>query len=207
MKYRLLILFSFFFIAEIYSADVNFDSIEQSLQHLKQDTNRVNTLNSLCWCYIPIDINKSKTFCTESISLSKKLNYKKGLAKAVILMSSIYYEQGNYSECLDYNLQALKIREELGDRWGIAGANGNIGTVYQIMKRYDKALEYHQKALKIFQELNQEDPNEDNEFSIAGCYESIAGVLQQTGKENEAMKYLQNALIIYKHRDYKPSII
>lgn len=187
-------------------ANVNLDSIEQKLVLMKQDTNRVNTLNYLCWNYIPIDINKSKTICSESISLSNQLNYKKGLAKAVILMSNIYFEQGNYSQCLEYNLQALKIREELGDQWGIAGANGNIGTVYQIMKRYDKALEYHQKALVMFQKLNQ-NPSEDNEFSIAGCLESISSVYQETGKLKEAMQYLQKALSIYNRLDYKPNIV
>jgi len=207
MKKTFLIFFLIFINFCFCFASNNLDSIEQKLITLKLDTNRVNTLNYLSWNYIPINIKKSKIFCIEAISLARQLNFKKGLAKAIILMSSIYFEYGDYSKCLEYNLQALKIREELGDIWGIAGANGNIGTVCQLLKRYDKAIEYHQKALIMFQTLNQKKPSEDNKFSIAGCYMSIAGVYQEIGKKNDAMKYLQDALQIYNQLDYKPNII
>lgn len=187
--------------------ETRLDSVERQLKKMDYDTNRINILNYLSWNYIPIDIHKSKKYCKEAITLSRQLNYKKGLAKAIILNSNICYEMGDYLECLNLNLKGLKMREELGDQWGIAGANGNIGTVYQALKRYDKALEYHTKALKIFKELNLKNPSEENEFSIACCYVSISEVYQQFNKQDDAMKYLNEAVRIFTKINYKPYIL
>lgn len=170
------------------------------------DTVKVDLLNQICWNNINIDINKAKKYCTESIQLAEKLNYKKGLSKSVILMSSIFMNLGNYDKCLEYNLKGLKIREEIGDEQGAAGAYGNIGSVYTMMNQIDKALEYHIISLEKFRRLYSENPNNDDMFDIAICLLSIGDIYKSQKKYDYSMSSFSEALGLFQKLNHKPSI-
>ena len=190
-----------------YSQNRVLDSLQQLLSVKKEDDSiKVDLLNMLCWNNISVDAAKSKNFCEESIKLAEKLNYKKGLSIAVILMATIFFNQGNYEKCLEMNLQGLKIREEIGDEHGAAGAYANIGDVYGMMNQTDKALEYHLKSLDKFRELYSKNPNNDDAFDIAVCLLSIGEIYKGQNKNNEAMKCFQEALTIFEKLQHMPSI-
>ena len=83
----------------------------------KDDTVKVNLLNSLSEASIDISENeKSLLYSKEALSLSEKLNFKKGKSDAYHDMGRVYSHLGNHPEALKNNFAALKIREEMGDK-------------------------------------------------------------------------------------------
>ena len=183
------------------------DSLEKVLNTFPgEDSNKVNLLNTICWRYIPVDINKAKFFCEQAVSLSEKIHYQKGSAKACILMGNIMYEQGQYEKCLECNQKALAIREALHDEYGVASAIGNIGLIYQVMNQNEKALDYNLKSLHAFQEMFKKNPKDEYEFSIAGCLVNVGFAYNEIKKNDEAMKYFQEAYKIFEKFDSKTNM-
>ena len=76
-----------------------------------------------------------------------------------------YNLNGNYLKALDYQMKALKLKEEIGDKKGVAAVNDAIGLVYASYRPDDfkTPAEYHNKALKINKELK-------NEYGISTSY-------------------------------------
>src|ERR1051325_5545326 len=192
--------------SNLFSQDRHLDSLEKVLLRMPNDSNKVNLLNTVAWTYIQVDIEKAKKYSEESIHLAEKLNYKNGLPRAVIIISNIYFNQGNYEKSLELNLRGLKLREEQGDEHGVAGALGNIGSVYQMMRQINKALEYHLKSLEKFQVLYNKKPNDDDAFDIGVCRLSIGEIYKNQNKLDSSMKYFSDALSVFTKLNHRPNI-
>ncbi|MBI3502779.1 MAG: tetratricopeptide repeat protein [Bacteroidetes bacterium] len=205
---KFLLLFYFFILIIFFSiAQPILDSLEKVMKGLPEDSSKVDMLNILCWNYLTVNINKAFLFSEEAISLSKKIGYKKGLAKGYVLTGNIFYEKGELQKSIEEYHKGLKIREETGDKWGTAGVYGNIGHLYGLMKQFDKAIEYQQKSLSMFQQIEKENPSKDNQFSIAECLMDLGGIYKELKQYDSAMKNFQQALFIYEKDGYMPSII
>ncbi|WP_028552443.1 tetratricopeptide repeat protein [Paenibacillus sp. UNC451MF] len=63
--------------------------------------------------------------------------------------ASVSSTQEKYKEALDYQQQALQIREMLGDSRGISESLFHIGTVYERWQEIEKALHFYTKAFEI----------------------------------------------------------
>ena len=140
------------------------------------------------------------------MSLSEKISYKKGIAKALILIGNIYYEQGKYEKCLEYNLRTLKIREELKDEYGVASALANMGLISQVLNRQDEALDYYLKSLDAFREMNIKNPKKEYESSIAGSLLNVGFVYSEQKKFDDAMKYFQQAYSMFERLGSKTNM-
>ncbi len=116
---------------------------------------------------------------------------KKLLGRAYEGVGSVYMQTNYLDKALEYQLLALKIREELRDTISIAGNLSNIGNVYYMLQDYGQALQYHFKAQKLFNKLNQKD-------GIANCLVNIGCVYQAQGNLNKAIENYFNALKVYE---------
>ncbi|MBI2969003.1 MAG: tetratricopeptide repeat protein [Bacteroidetes bacterium] len=189
-----------------YSQNSGIDSLKTRLASPLPDSVRAMDMATLCWLYISFDIHKAKDCCNEALKLSEKISYKAGKAKALILLSSIFYEQGDYEKCLDYNLRGLKIREETGDIYGAASAMDNIGIIYTLTGNFTEALKYHYKSMIKFNELNSENPDDKFRFSLAGVLTNIGYVYNEQRVYDSAMVYFTRALKIFEAIGHKPVI-
>jgi two-component system, NtrC family, sensor kinase len=102
-------------------------------------------------------------------------------------MGNIYEEQGNYTEALENNLAALKIRQETGDKAGLAASYNNIGNIYGDQGNYPEALKNHFAALKIKEETG-------DKKSIGNSYNNIGSLYYNHRDYDQALKYHAAAL-------------
>lgn len=56
------------------------DSLLQVLATQSEDSNKVNTLNSLAWNYYSSNGNLSLSYAQQALALGKRISYKKGMA-------------------------------------------------------------------------------------------------------------------------------
>lgn len=62
------------------------DSLEGALKTAKEDTAKANLLNELSWRYAFNEPEKGVFYAKQSLQLSQKLNYKKGIATLTIIL-------------------------------------------------------------------------------------------------------------------------
>lgn len=117
---------------------------------------------------------------------SKFLNLK---ARAYVSIGNTFYEQGNYTEALKNNSEALKISKETGDRSDLAGIYNNIGNIYAALGNFPETLKNLFAALKIKEETG-------DKKSIANSYNNIGSTLYNQGEFVQALKYHFAALKI-----------
>src|SRR4051812_49208039 len=89
------------------------DSLTNVVKYLN-DTNKVNALNSLSVAFADTkDYKKAINYALQAKLLAEKLKSKRHIASSLINIGNIYFNQGNYSMSIVYNLKALRIAEEL----------------------------------------------------------------------------------------------
>jgi serine phosphatase RsbU (regulator of sigma subunit) len=129
------------------------DSLVQALSAMKEDTFKVNSLNSLSYQLFRTDADAAIRYGYESKSLSRKLGFRWGLAEAYKNTGLGYYMQGNYSDALINWEASLEIYTELGNEQRIANILSNMGSVYYTIGQHVEAIEYSLRALKLAERL------------------------------------------------------
>ena len=71
------------------------DSLITATLEMQDDTNKVNALNDIVWKIKTNDAETAKNLAEQSITLAKKLEYKKGSAYANKNLGVVYYYQGD----------------------------------------------------------------------------------------------------------------
>ena len=165
------------------------DSLLTELKKATHDTTKVNIYNNLFLEYEFTDTSKAKKYVQLALELSKKNNYKEGLAASYTNLGSFNEAQCNYKKVIEYYKKSLKLYEELGDKKGISMCYNNIGLIHWNQGNYYKALEYFQKSLKIIEELG-------DRKSMSSNYINIGVIHHLQDNYPKALKYLQKSLKI-----------
>ena len=164
------------------------DSLQTTLKNATGDTARADILYALSKAYWGNNPDSAMDFAKESLSLSEKIGYKKGMGNAYNSMGAANKNKADYLKALYYFESSMKIREEIGDKKGIAGSYGNIGLVYESQGNYPKALKNHFQSLKLNEEIG-------NKYGMAMSYNNIG--LIYTAQSNYALA-LKNHLASLK---------
>ena len=152
----------------------------------KADTNKANLLISIARATIS-EPEKSIGYAEEALSVSEKLNFKKGRSNAYHTLGIANNTLGRIPEALQNYFAALKIREEIDDKKGIAGTSNNIGLIYMYQNNYPEALNMFFKALKINEEI-------DNKQWIAANYNNIGIIYLMQNQYPDALNNFNAAL-------------
>lgn len=159
------------------------DSLLHILQQTTTDTAKINTLNKLSDEYRIIGeyLNALK-FGQQSLNLSKKIDYKKGVVSSYFNIGNSYFLQAEYPQALKYYLKCLKIIGLSGSKSKIANTYNNIGNIYEIQSDYPRALEYYLKCLKIREPLK-------DKWGIAESYNNIGNIYADQSNYAKALEY------------------
>lgn len=205
MKYCFIAIFAFFLLSTVIcktsEAKVQkyLDSIETSLEAMKEDSAKVQAYGKLFYQFEFTDSAKARDYITRSLALSKRLHYQEGLANTYMQFGFLNDDVGNYDEALLYYEKSLEVRFELKDQRGISIMQNNIGIIYKEQGRYPEALEQYHKALKIAE-------SSDNKYTMGLAYNNI-GILhdEQQNYEQSIIFYLK-AVKIAEELDNKGGV-
>ncbi len=176
------------------------DSLQTLLKTVKQDTSKANVLYELSKVYWHNYSDKAMDYAKQTLVLSEKIGFKKGLGNAFNSMGQVYLNKGDYLSALAYFKKSLKIMEVIGDKKGIAGSYNNIGIVYDNLGNYPDALQYYFAALKLREEIG-------DKKGIASSYNNIGGVYFDHGNYPAALKNYFASLKIHDELGYTLGIV
>ena len=183
-----ILLFSFRFLSFSQNQHI-IDSLHTRLKTAKQDTNKAKILNQLSIAYQGNNTDKAMDYAKQTLALSIKIGFKKGIGNAYNIIGGLYDDKGDYSSALEFFKKSLKIKGEIGDKNGIAQNYHNIGSIYVQQGKYPEALKYYFAALKTFEETK-------NKQGQANNYTSIGNIYFYQNNYPEALKYYNTSLKI-----------
>ncbi|MFX0093669.1 MAG: tetratricopeptide repeat protein, partial [Candidatus Hodarchaeota archaeon] len=142
-------------------------------------------------CRLKGEMDQSLAYFQQSLTLSKKIGNKRGIAESFHNMGNIYYLKTKLTESLEYYQQALLLREQINDKQGLAETLANIGLNYLERENFNQAMNYFQRALTLRKQIG-------NKIDIAKSIDNIAGFYFRKGQYNQALSNYQQSYNLRK---------
>lgn len=131
------------------------DSLKKILPQSK-DTSRVNILNALADEIHYENPKDAISLIEQALSLSKKIDYQRGIAESNDLLGRSYYELNEFKKTITFYLEAAKYYSLTKDSLKLASEYNEIGVVYKNQGEYQKALNYYNLSIDIFSSINNQ---------------------------------------------------
>jgi serine phosphatase RsbU (regulator of sigma subunit)/Tfp pilus assembly protein PilF len=191
---RIFLLISIFFLVAVQAWGQRYASRADSLVaqlSTQEDTFTAITLNELCWELKFSEPEKAKDYGQQALALSEKLQYTKGIVRALTRLGVVHVTQGEQSEALDYFMKALQLNEKTGNLQSAAAILNNIGIIYKDQRKFDDARTYFNKSLNYYRQLKHLEGEATALNNIGVCY-------QDQGQDLQAQPYFEKALTIFE---------
>jgi signal transduction histidine kinase len=124
-------------------------------------------------------------------ALSKKLNYKKGLAASASYYIVVLNNQGKFKEALELAKEALAIFEEIGSKRDRAVGYINVGSEWQYLSDLEAAAEHYLKAKNITDEIKDKRLQRIANNNLSSIFNSL-------GQYEKGKEYAALALVLAK---------
>ncbi len=205
----------------VYSQNNTIDSLKKILQTQKEDSNKVNTLNTICEkLFVSQDTAMMFKFANQAIVLADKINFAKGKATALGWIAYMYALRFNYPAARNYIQAALEIRKTQKDEKGVSDFNSFLATIYGTEENYPEALKIFYSNLKLLANIGNNAGTVDTWNNIGtvyylqenltealNAYQQSLKLLKGTGMKSKlAMTHCWIAGVYLKQGSYKKSL-
>ena len=111
-----------------------------------------------------------------------------------------YNRTGHTRKALDYNLEALEIRQAVvGDQTRVAESLNNVGRAYRVLGQTDLALKYYHDSLDLCLRLGER-------FGEAMLHINIGSVLDDLSRPQKAIEHFSRAAEIFREKE-RPDLV
>jgi tetratricopeptide (TPR) repeat protein/DNA-binding XRE family transcriptional regulator len=120
---------------------------------------RARTREGLCLTYLG-EYQQALTCSLAAIAVQRELMDKAdkyGTAETLKALGDTHHYLGNYSQAIDYHLQALELGRQLGDHYTEAETLTRLGDAYQAAAEPDAAQDAWRQAVAILDDLHHPD--------------------------------------------------
>ncbi|WP_108804964.1 tetratricopeptide repeat protein [Aquimarina sp. Aq107] len=194
MKFSTFILFIFLFsLQNIYSQnDKKLDSLLKAYHSHKDDSVKAITINLLFNHFLYNNQEKAKKYALEQLELSKKIDFSKGIAKALNNLAVYYSNTDKVDSSKTFYLKSLKIYDQNQNFDGITGVNHGIAILEYSSGNYQKAIELLNENIKIYTtKLN-------DSSGLGMSYDFIGSINLYQGNYNIALRETLKGLRIFE---------
>ena len=183
-----------------FAQNAKVDSLRKVLLKTGEDTIRVGVMDELCQKLQLVGNYDSSLICAQSeLNLAEKLNYKRGIADALLQISNTYWHKGDYTKSLEYHMQSMDISKAMGYKAGISNNLNSMGIIYEMEGNYPKALDHYLKALAIFREMG-------NKRGIASVYAALGNIYAEELDYPKSLEYSEKSLAMDRELGNKAGI-
>lgn len=160
----------------------------------------VELLNALSLANASAGSNEeAQKYARKARDLAKKIDDRKGYAKAVYNLGRIYQFESSYEQAFTHLEEALEIFKEL-ENWNEMGRVFNMkGMIYARINDYSRALENFLESARAYEK------SEDKNKCLA-VYNNIGVIYDETGDYENALRYFNKAREIAGEIDHKRAI-
>jgi signal transduction histidine kinase/uncharacterized protein HemY len=153
------------------------------------DTATINLVNKLAAEFIEIKPDSTLYYGYKGIALSKKANYKAGIANGLVQTGHANYFKGRFAQAKAELNEAISIYSGISDKKGLSNAYMVTGQMYNMQADYKQALYYLNQARTIYEQQN-------NKRDLPVCYKNIGMVYFGQGRHSAALDYYYKALFV-----------
>ncbi|MFN0050303.1 MAG: adenylate/guanylate cyclase domain-containing protein [Cytophagales bacterium] len=172
------------------------DKYTDSLKYEKTDAGKVDRLNVISKYYYAFDIDKSLNYVNQAYLLADKINYTKGLARALDIKSIVFDEIGELNKALEFKYKSIEKYKKINDFDGLCSAYNNLGVIFFRQSEYKKAIEHYLESLSLADEHNLV-------LMQAVTRLNIGEVYLMEGELNKAMDLEEQSLAISQERNFE----
>ena len=178
----------------------NLDSLFKELSISKDNKDKIIAMCKIAYEYSNTNLDSATIWIEKSLTLSKNIDFKKGIEQSLSTKGIIYEIQGKYDLAVEMHQQCLDIATKLNDSSNISSALNNIAIVYDYMGNYQKSLDYQFKSLKYSILLG-------DSTDIASSYLNIGIVYYYLGIFDKALNYTFKGLQIQEKTNQKDLLV
>jgi len=176
------------------------DSLYALERAAKDDTSRVNLLNTICQEYLVSEPEVALDYANQALDLATKLEYHRGEAYAYRNIALYHYNHNEFDKALENHSRSLDIFEKLEDKEGMLLSLNSLGLIYFRQGYYPLAIKYYLSVSLILEDIG-------DKAAIANNYCSIAKIYYKDGNYALALDYLQSALKIQLEQNDKQGLV
>ena len=174
----------------LYSQDQQrVDSLMKSYENSVNSTDKADILIGLTDEFIENLPDSALSFAIESNSLSKEINYAKGITKSDNNIALIYLYKADLKAAIKYAKNANVLAKKEGIKDELINSLLILGRIYNSLGINDKSSKYLFEALKLSEEL-------EDKAIIAKSLNTIGYVYFDQADYNKALEYYSKALAI-----------
>ncbi|MBK7650107.1 MAG: sensor histidine kinase [Flammeovirgaceae bacterium] len=191
MKKLLLIIFAFVSCNSMAQVALNIDSLLKKIDASREDSNKVKLYYAAANHYIKIDLNEAEKFCQKGAELSKKINYRQGMADYFTNYSSVLNFRGDFDATLKIDLEAVDYAKQYADSSELARTMLNVGIAHKQLENYEAAVYYIERAKNLLIK-NNDHRYDGNTFNLLqSLYYSMHQYRKGVGSGLNAIKALE----------------
>ena len=158
------------------------------------DSVKVKILNELYYHLVNYEQDKALAHTTEALHLSKKINYRSGIANSYSNLARIYNGNAKFDEALKVLEKSNLIFAALKDTINLAHNHGETGVIFSKKGNYSEALNNFFMALKFYEKVG-------DSLSVAYAFTNIGITYKQRQDYKKALDYYYRAITIFKKID------
>lgn len=175
-----------------YAQQSALDSLLAVLEHAPEDSQKVALLGRLSSIVEADDPMAAILHLDEAIVLSRKIQYRRGLARATQDKAFfLWYYIGDYDEAMRCNKEAYALFLSMGDKEGEANSYQTFANIVEMKGYLDSALLYNKKSLAIRRRL-------DDKMTEAWSLTNLGITYNKLGMFDSALYYKSQALQLYE---------
>lgn len=187
----------FCFSANVFSQNKVVDSLIYELNnHREKDTSRVKILKALAIYYHKKDIDKSLDYISESESISKSIDFKKGIIESYYLKGIIELKRSNLDLAIEYFNLAILIYNDINDIKGLTDFYTKLGFTFSNNNDFNNSIIYYNKAIEL-------DRKNGNTKRVSVNLKHIGYAYFDLGNYDKAREYFDKALVINLKNNYE----
>ncbi len=169
---------------------VNVDSLQQILPGL-DGTDRIDALNKLSLALCRDLPDSSMALANQTIALSEKFDYQKGLADGYFNLGNNYFFMDSIKPMVLNYLNSIKIYEHLSPSLELGLVYFQLTLINKLIGRYDQAKYYCRKAIDIYQSIDE------HKYRINAIYK-MGRIFSYSSVWDSAFVYFDSAIILLK---------
>lgn len=189
MKRSLTIVCFFCFFISFSQQQKEIDSLVQLVKTTTVDTLKVKSLLKLEYAYRFSEYKKGLAYAEKALSISKNINWQKGLVLCYNNMGNSFLDRSEHSEALAYYKKSL-LHSQKNLKLRIMTFM-NISNIYLREKNFKLSQHYINKAYEIATELSDQE-------EIAYCYYQMGLIYRDQNNNAKAEEYLEKSLHIFR---------
>jgi tetratricopeptide (TPR) repeat protein len=126
------------------------DSLLHTYQSQPEDSSKAETLNHLFQAYLYNNAAKAREYAIEQLTLSKRINYKKGVAQGYQNLGVYFSNTEGLDSCRWYYQKALSLYRELGLTDRVAKTNYGLAIVESYSGNFDASLAILDTVINLY---------------------------------------------------------